>query len=164
MPRVMHEAGRVRSGVAQATGRASAPAMLKISIKPSRRLALVLCAAHAAAAGAVLIVEFPIWLKIVLVLIIGASCGVYLYGTALLLSSTAVVGLEISDDGVLSFQMRCGEWCTGRLLGSSFVSPHLTVLNIGIEGKFFARHVVILPDCVDAEDFRRLRVRLRWGG
>ena len=138
--------------------------MLKISIKPSRRLALVLCAAHAAAAGAVLIVEFPIWLKIVLVPIIGASCGVYLYGSALLRSSRAVVGLEISDDGALSFQTRRGEWREGRLLGSSFVSPYLTILNIGTEGKFFARHVVIMPDCVDAEDFRRLRVRLRWGG
>ena len=138
--------------------------MLKISIKPSRRLALVLCAAHAAAASAVLIVDFPIWLKIVLVLIIGASSGAYLYGTALRRSSGAVVGLEISDDGALSFQTRCGEWREGRLLGSSFVSPYLTILNIGTEGKFFARHVVIMPDCVNAEDFRRLRVRLRWGG
>ncbi len=74
------------------------------------------------------------------------------------------MGLEISDDGALSFQTRRGEWCEGTLLGSRFVSPYLTILNIGIEGKFFARHVVIMPDTVHAEDFTRLRVRLRWGG
>ena len=137
--------------------------MLTIAIKPSRRLALLLCVAHAAAAGASLLLDLPIWLKILLVLLIGASCGVYLYSTALLRSGGAVVGLEIKDDGALSFQTRRGEWREGTLLGSSFVSPHLTILNIGMEGRFFARHVVIMPDCVDAEDFRRLRVRLRWG-
>lgn len=135
--------------------------MLKISINPSRRLALLLCLAHAAAAAAVLVIDLPPWLSVVLVLIIGTSCGVYLYGSALLLSGGAVVGLEINDDGAVSFQMRGGEWCAGTLLGSSFVSSYLTIMNIGTEGKLFARHVVIVPDCVDAEDFRRLRVRLR---
>lgn len=138
--------------------------MLKISLKPSRRLALLLCVAHAAAAGAVLAIDLPIWLKLSLGLLIGASCGVYLYATALLRSGGAIVGLEIRDDDALSIQTRRGEWREGRLLGSTFVSPYLTILNIGTEGRFLARHVVIMPDGVDAEDFRRLRVRLRWGG
>lgn len=138
--------------------------MLKISLKSSRRLALLLCLAHAAAAGAVLVIDVPIWLKILLVLLIGASCVAYSYGTALLRSGGAVVGLEIKDDDALSFQTRRGEWREGRLLGSTFVSPYLTILNIGTEGRFFARHVVIMPDGIDAEDFRRLRVRLRWDG
>lgn len=137
--------------------------MLKISLKPSLRLALVLCVAHAIAAGASLLLDLPIWLKIVLVLVIGANCGVYLYDTALLRSTRAVVGLEISDDGALSFQTRGGEWREGTLLASSFVSPYLTILNIGTDGRFSARHVVIMPDGIDAEEFRRLRVRLRWG-
>ena len=138
--------------------------MLKISIKPSRRLALLLCLAHVAAAGAVLAIDLPIWLKILLVLLICASCAAYSYSTALLRSGGAVVGLEIGDDDALSFQTRRGEWREGTLLGSSFVSPYLTILNIGTAGRFFARHVVIMPDGIDAEDFRRLRVRLRWGG
>lgn len=138
--------------------------MLKIVIKPSRRLALLLCLAHAAAAGAFLVLELPIWLKISLVLLIGASCGVYLYGPALLRGSGAIVGLEIRDGDKLSFQTRRGEWREGTLLGSSFVSPYLTVLNFRTEGNLLARHVVILPDSVDADEFRRLRVRLRWGG
>ena len=138
--------------------------MLKISIKPSRRLALLLCVAHAAAAGASLLLDLPLWLKFLLLVLIGTSCAVYLYGTALLRSGGAVVNLEIKDDGALSFQTRRGEWREGTLRGSSFVSPYLTILNIRTEGRFFPRHVVIMPDCVDAEDFRRLRVRLRWGG
>lgn len=137
--------------------------MLRISIRPSRRLALVLCAVHAVVAGATLVLDLPISVKIALVSLIGASCGICLYGPALLRSNGAVVGLDLRDDGALSFQTRRGEWRAGRLLGSSFVSPQLTVLNLRSEDRFLARHIIIVPDSVDAEDFRRLRVRLRWG-
>ena len=137
--------------------------MLKISIKPSRRLALFLCCAHAAAAAAVLVIDLPLWLGIALLLIIGTSCGVYVYGSALRRGGGAVVAIEIDDDGALSFQLRRGEWREGMLLGSSFISHYLTILNIKTGGDFFARHVVIVPGCLDAEDFRRLRMRLRCG-
>lgn len=136
--------------------------MLKTSLKPSRQLAVLLVLAHAAAAGAALAVEIPVVLKIALTLLIAGSCAAYLYGPALLRSDEAIVGLEIGEGGGLSFQTRRGEWQEGTLLGSSFVAPYLTVLNIKATGKRFARHVVILPDSIDAEDFRRLRVRLRW--
>lgn len=137
--------------------------MLQIAIKPSRQLALLLCLAHAAAAAAVLVIELPLWLSIVLVLAVGTSGGTYLHRSALLRGGGAIVGLEINDGRTLSYQMRGGEWHEGMLLGSSFVSPYLTILNIRTEGRFLARHVVIMPDCVDAEDFRRLRVQLRCG-
>jgi toxin CptA len=137
--------------------------MLQIAIKPSRQLAALLCLAHAAAAAAVLVIDLPLWLSIVLVLAVGTSCGAYLHSSALLRGGGAVVGLEINDDGALSYQMRGGEWREGKLLGSSFVSSYLTILNIRTAGKFFARHVVIVPGAVDAEDFRRLRVLLRCG-
>lgn len=137
--------------------------MLRISIKPSRRLALVLCAAHAAVAGTSLVLGLPMPVKIALVLLIGTSWGICLYGPALLRSNDSVIGLELKDDGAVSFQTRSGEWREGRLLGSSFVSPYLTILNLRSEDRFLARHVVIVPDSVDAEEFRRLRVRLRWG-
>jgi toxin CptA len=66
------------------------------------------------------------------------------------------------------------------ILGSSFVAPYLTVLELrplepsaGSSGtgirewwrkrwKHRPRSVVILPDAIDAEAFRQLRVLLRW--
>jgi toxin CptA len=53
-------------------------------------------------------------------------------------------------------------------LGSSFVAPYLTVLELkplgagGLWQRFRTRSVVILPDGIDAEEFRQLRVLLRW--
>jgi hypothetical protein len=51
------------------------------------------------------------------------------------------------------------EWVLAELLGNSFVSSWLVVLNFKGEGK---RFTVILPaDSLDSDTFRRLRVRLR---
>jgi toxin CptA len=50
------------------------------------------------------------------------------------------------------------------LSGDSFVTDWLTILVLAQEGRRRARHVVITPDNVDAGDFRRLRVWLRWAG
>lgn len=136
--------------------------MLKISIKPSRRLALLLCLAHGAAAAAALLTDVSIWVKISLVLVIGASCASCLYGPALLRSGKAIVSFEIKDGRAVSFQTLRGEWHQGMLLDSSFVSPWLAILNIKMEASRFARHVVIMPDGIDADDFRQLRVWLRW--
>jgi toxin CptA len=54
------------------------------------------------------------------------------------------------------------------LLGSSFVAPYLAVLELKPLGvrrlwqRFRTRSVVILPDGIDVEEFRQLRVLLRW--
>lgn len=51
------------------------------------------------------------------------------------------------------------------LLKSSFVHPQLTVVNLKlINCPWYCRYrsLIFLPDNLDAETFRRLRVRLRW--
>jgi toxin CptA len=139
--------------------------MSRISLSPSRRLALLLCLAHGGAAGAALAaVALPLWLRVLLLLFIGGSCGMALYGPALMRGKSSIVALELGDDARVAFQTRNGDWREGRVLGSSFVAPYLTVLNIRTEESPFARHVVILKDSIDAEAFRELRVRLRWQG
>ena len=136
--------------------------MFKIAIYPSHRLALLLILAHAAAAGVCVAADMPVALKVVFLLLIGASCGYALCGPALLRNQEAIVALEITDGGALSFQTRRGEWYRGTLLDSSFVAPYLAVLNLKTDEARLARHVVIMADSLAAEEFRRLRVWLRW--
>ena len=73
------------------------------------------------------------------------------------------MALEITGDVRISFHTRRGEWRECELPGSSYVSPHLTILNLKLPGTRRIRHVVLVPDNVDAVDFRRLRKWLRWG-
>jgi len=70
--------------------------------------------------------------------------------------------LRLDADCRCEFQTLAGVWHEAVLLGSSFVAPHLTVLNLKPAGGRLAKHLVILPDAIDAEDFRRLRVWLKW--
>jgi toxin CptA len=133
-----------------------------MAIRPSRRLALGLCLAHAVAAGAGVVATMAVVPKVFLLLVVGLSCARSVYGPALLRSRSAIVALDVRDDGALSFQTRRGEWHECTLLGSSFVAPYLTVLNLKSEGSRHTNRVVIMPDSATPEEFRRLRIWLRW--
>lgn len=134
----------------------------RISISPSVRLTIALCVTHFAAAGTVWWAPMPAWPKTLLIIAVTASLVFYLWRNAGLHSADAIVALEIKDDGGVSFQTRRGDWLDCELLGSSFVSRRLTIVNLRPRGRRAARHVILLPDNVDARDFRRLRMWLRW--
>ena len=136
--------------------------MVTITIGPSRQLALLLTLAHMRAAASALSVDISIWLKAALVLAVAGSLLHALNGSALRRSGRAIVALEIGEGAAASFKTRCGDWHKAVLLDSSFVAPYLTVLNLRTGLSRLAHHVVIMPDSVSAEDFRRLRVWLRW--
>lgn len=77
-------------------------------------------------------------------------------------SQHSLIGLRLDEDCHCEFQTRTGEWHDAALLGSSFVSPNLTVLNLKPVNGRLVKHLAVLPDAVSAEDFRRLRVWLKW--
>ena len=56
-----------------------------------------------------------------------------------------------------------GRWRSGIVQEGSFVAPWLTIVRWRPDGARFDRAFLVLPDMVGAEDFRRLRVLLRWG-
>jgi toxin CptA len=134
-----------------------------VLLTPSRRLALALAFGHAAGAGALAAADVPPGLALAIAAaLLGHATGVILR-VALLRGRDAIVALQAGRPDALPFQTRDGAWHEGRLLGSTYVAPFLTVINLEVPGRRRARHVVILPDAADPEAFRRLRVWLRWG-
>ncbi len=138
--------------------------MLKITVRPSRYLAWLLAAGHAAAIALLWPLAVPLWAKAFAVLAAVASLLYFLLQTALLRLPRAVTALEIRDDGALAIRTRSGEWHECRLSGESFVSPWLTILVLLREDRRISKHIVLVADNTDAGDFRRLRVWLRWAG
>ena len=136
---------------------------LYVALKPSRRFALGLGLAHLAAAAAIVATGLPLWLALAAGSALLVHGVVVIARTALLRSRGAVVALEAGRGETLPFMTRDGVWHEGRILGSTYVAPYLTVLNISDYGSRRAYHVPIMPDGIDPEDFRRLRVWLRWG-
>lgn len=136
--------------------------LLVVHLKPSRYLAVILGIAHVATAGLLWPLALPVAVKLAGVAILAISLIFYLRHYAWLHSPGATVAFELSDEMAYTLETRRGERIGCTLLDSSFVAPYLTVLNLKPEGKFFTRSVVILADAIDAEEFRQLRVLLRW--
>jgi len=140
-------------------------ATLSLSIKPSRRLLLIQAVAHAVAVGAVLAATLPPWLMAVLLLLIGASL-------ARLRRTLPVEGLVLSGDGQLQIVGACrpakrNPRQTGSGTASDvIVHPHTLVLSFMVvllyrqEGRL--RSLTLLADSLALEDFRQLRLWLRW--
>jgi len=68
----------------------------------------------------------------------------------------------LDRSGAVGVVDAAGRWRTGLVRAGSFVAPWLTILRWRPEGARFDRTILILPDMIDREAFRRLRVLLRW--
>lgn len=134
----------------------------RIPVSPSIRLAIALCAAHIAAAALLWLVPIPALGKAIFTLAIAISLVYFLARYAALHAPRAIVALELKDGGGISFHTRGGKWVDCELLASSYVSPNLTIVNLRPRGRRGTRRVILVPDNVDARDFRRLRMWLRW--
>jgi toxin CptA len=133
-----------------------------LSVSPSVRLALALCAAHLAAAGLLWLVPIPVLGKGAVTLGIAFSLVYFLARDAVLHAANAIVALELKDGGGISFRTRDGNWVDSELSETSYVSPGLTIVVLRPRARGRTRRVIILPDSLDARDFRRLRMWMRW--
>ena len=132
---------------------------LQLDLKPSLKLAGLLLATHALALVAVC-VSLAGWPRVLVglgILLSGAGC----LAEILQRSPLAAVSLELREDGGASWRDRSGRWHEGRLRSDHFVSAAFVVL--GLDGAERGRKwLVLLGDSALPEDFRRLRIWLRW--
>ena len=133
----------------------AAPA-LRLDLKPSRLLAGALVSAHGLA-GAAAWISLSGWVQYLAWGAILASLA-----QALLRAAHPALSLELNEDGRASWRNRDGTWHEGRLGSSHFVSAALAVLELETPGLSRRKRVILMADSVSAEDFRRLRVWLRW--
>ena len=147
---------------------------LVVHLKPSQRLGIVLGFAHFVAIVLLWPLMLPLSVKLAGSTLLVISLVFYLRRHALLRSPDSVCSLEVTDEMACRLNTRDGGQIACALLGSSFVAPYLTVLDLkplktGKRDKsprwlsmYFSRSVVILPDGISPEEFRQLRVLLRW--
>lgn len=94
-------------------------------------------------------------------LLVIASLLYHVWHDAWLLALSSNKTLLLDGDVIL-LGARNGDQVTAKVLADSLVTPFITVLNMLPQGAYLARSVIILPDSLDAESFRQLRVWLRW--
>lgn len=108
-------------------------------------------------------------IKLLLVAAIVSSATYAVFGYGLLLFPWSVVALTVNAKNELQIMCRDGVQLSDlSVCADSVVTPYLTVVhvyskNASLLRRIFAGHLIILPDAVNAENYRQLRVWLRWG-
>jgi toxin CptA len=137
-------------------------AALSIHRKPSFRLAVILSSAHIATAILLWPLSLSLEVKMLIAILIVISLIHYLGRDALLYADKAVISFTLSEKMQCTAIARSGKTTICKVLGSTFVAPYLVVINLKPEGEFFPCSIVILPDGIDLDMHRQLRVWLRW--
>jgi toxin CptA len=134
----------------------------RIAVGPSVLIAISVSLVHLAAGGVVWLVPIPVLGKAVFTAAIALSLVYFMARDAALHAQGSIVALELGERGEISCQTRSGAWIECELLGSTYVSPHMTIVNLRPRGWLRYRKVILVPDNVDPRDFRRLRMWLKW--
>ena len=137
-------------------------ARVRIDLAPSRAGAAAIAAMASATLALILATPGPAALRILAATWIACAALHALHAVALLRGSGGVRAFHLGRDGEIEVRDATGAWRAGTVQAGSFVAPWLTVIRWRGPRHRFDRSIVIVPDMVAAEDFRRLRVCLRW--
>lgn len=140
----------------------TAAGLLRLRLGSSHRLAVLLIAAHLLAAGGVIASRLDGVVCALLLLSLAGSLAFHLRRHAWRADPRALVAISLSDSLACEAEERSGNRIAGSVLGTSFVAPWLVVINLKVERRRLARAIVVMPDALDRESFRALRVWLRW--
>jgi len=124
-----------------------------VRLRPSRIARAALAVVLLAALGAIVWADLP-WYGRLAAATLAAAIALHAWRTRV------PVALRLHPDGTLEWREAAQDWQAVTLLPSSHVTPWLCVLACRSDGR--AHHLVIYPDSLHREDFRRLRVWLRW--
>ena len=131
---------------------------LRLELKPSPPLAGAILAAHAGAAGALLLV-LPSLAGALLAALLFALGAASAWQRALLGPRTAVCGLEI-DGADLTVVLRSGERAPALAAGRRYANRFLVLVPLLRPRR---ATILVTPGMLDADSFRRLRVWALWG-
>ncbi len=128
-------------------------APMAVSLKPSQRLLVIQSLAHLVAAGAVLASNLPAWLVAFLLLLTGASL-------ARIRRPLAIASVTLGGDGGIEIVGADGTASEAVVHRHTVVLSFLVVLLYRQQGRL--RSMTLLGDSLPDEDFRQLRLWLRW--
>ena len=132
-------------------------------LRPSRFLALLFILLGAT--SLVLLWFLPLQTAIWLALAVAAMWwgGYCLLFYANLRMGHSCVAFRLEDRDEIVLVLRSGRHLSGRVSPDSLVTPYIVILNVVLSEQRRGRSLLILPDAMGEDSFRRLRVALRWG-
>lgn len=130
--------------------------LLLVELKPSKRLIQLLTVVHVLAMGASIANALPISVKLTLL----AGIAIHLHWTSQRIK-TEQCSIRHSD--ALGWEIRSNNtFKTVQILGSTVLATFAIFLHVSSDGR--KQSVLIASDALDANDYRRLIVRLKTAG
>jgi len=130
---------------------------LVLKLRRSRRLDILLLTMHAAALAAVGLAALPLWSRSLLAAATIVSAWLTMRGLG---GPERVCSLTLRADGLLDLERSSGLVGEASVLAQSTVTSWLTVLLLRRDAR--RETLAILPDALHPDDFRALRLWLRW--
>ena len=137
-------------------------AAVRIGLGRSRSAFIAIVAMAAATFAVIAFTPGPAGPRILAATWVACAALHALQGVALHRGRRGVRALEVRRGGQIEVENAAGAWRGGVLRAGSFVAPWLTIVRWRAHGARFDASILILPDMLAAEDFRRVRVLLRW--
>lgn len=130
------------------------PLPLLVTVTPSRRLRLGILVLLAIAMAAAWLAQLSTPWQTLLSLALVASAWRHLkQGKAVTLRCDKAGRLSVNTDG---------KWSPLELVHPQILLPTVTLLRYRPAGNNWSKSLLVLPDGLPQEDYRRLRVWLRW--
>jgi hypothetical protein len=143
---------------------------ITLDFKPSLYLTLIIMLFSIGASAIVIgVVDAWLW-KWSLISLVALYSGYVISLQAMLLLPWSYIGISINSKNEFRLHCKNGQSIQARVLPSTMVTPYLTVIHLQVDKKekkligWQCKEMVIVPDLVaHAEQYRQLRVWLRWG-
>lgn len=139
------------------------PVQLRVSPRTSRVATIAIAALAVATFGVVLTLPTPATFDLFVAVVLAgwARHHIRLHGTRT--ARHAVVEILLSSDAVIVVRRRDGKLIAGHVRSATFVHPSFTSIVWRADGARWSQATPLVPDMLDLDDFRRLRVLLRYG-
>jgi toxin CptA len=136
--------------------------MLRIVLSPSFHLAAILVVAHALGVAALWSSDVSLPIKALVSLLVVASLVFHVRRDAMLRARNSVTGVLLKDDGSVEVTFADGTTAVGMRMRGSFVHPWFTSIVWRPDGARLSRIIAVWADSLPRDQFRELRVWLRW--
>ncbi len=138
------------------------PPSVSIDLGPSPTVAVFIGVAAVATLGVILALPLAGWQQGAGVVAVLAWAVRTFREVALRQGLRAVTSLRLAADRLLVVHTADGRLTVGHVRRATYVGAALTTVVWRPDGARFSRSILILPDMLPPEDFRRLRVLLRY--
>lgn len=135
-------------------------APLRLELGPSRTLATWLIVMHASPLFVLPLLQLPHWLKLLISFAVLYSLFDAWRRQVRRVHPDAVRTVQWTHTGHCYLTLNSGQQLVVSLSTQAFILPWMVVLHFKTPQRRF-RYLLVLSDMLDAEVFRRLRVRLR---